>query len=410
LPRPNLDGTPARAPRRHKLTDAFVKRLRPEGRAYAVWDTHQKGLCVLMQRTGSASWKVVYTHGRPRWYHVGSTRAVGLSDARKIAAKVMLEVATGRDPVAERKAERGAGTFAELATRYVEHHAKKRNKSWDQADYLVRRHLLPRWGKLDARSITRADVRQAMERITAPITANQTLAAASAIFSWAVKQEVVAANPCRGVDRNPTKDRERVLSDAEVPLFWGAFNSAGLVRSSALKIILLTGQRPGEVSCMCREHIVDGWWQMPGDPDLKLGWPGTKNKQNHRVWLPERARAIIAELTDGGASTGFIFAGPRGRAVDGLDAAMRGISKRLGVEPVRPHDLRRTHGTMITRLGFGRDAMNRIRNHVEGGIASVYDRHQYADENKRIMEAVAARIMALALGEGGADNVVRFRT
>ena len=29
--------------------------------------------------------------------------------------------------------------------------------------------------------------------------------------------------------------------------------------------------------------------------------------------------------------------------------------------------------------------MNRIQNHREGGIASVYDRHGYADENKRIM-------------------------
>ena len=63
---------------------------------------------------------------------------------------------------------------------------------------------------------------------------------------------------------------------------------------------------------------------------------------------------------------------------------------------------------MITALGFGRDAMNRIQNHVEGGIASIYDRHGYAVENKKIMEAVAARIMALV--EGRADaNVLQFQ-
>ena len=60
---------------------------------------------------------------------------------------------------------------------------------------------------------------------------------------------------------------------------------------------------------------------------------------------------------------------------------------------------------MITSLGFGRDAMNRIQNHKEGGIASVYDRHAYADENKRIMETVAAKIMSL-LGGDGPGNVV----
>ena len=48
----------------------------------------------------------------------------------------------------------------------------------------------------------------------------------------------------------------------------------------------------------------------------------------------------------------------------------------------------------VTALGFGRDAMNRIQNHKEGGVASDYDRHHYAEENQRIMEAVAARIMA----------------
>jgi hypothetical protein len=72
-----------------------------------------------------------------------------------------------------------------------------------------------------------------------------------------------------------------------------------------------------------------------------------------------------------------------------------------------PHDLRRTNGTTITALGFGRDAMNRIQNHREGGIASVYDRHQYAEENKRVMEAVAARITALVDGTTD-DNVVRL--
>ena len=62
----------------------------------------------------------------------------------------MLAVARGKDPAAEKRAERGAGTFAELAARYVESYAKKRNKSWRQADTLVQRYLLPRWGKLQA--------------------------------------------------------------------------------------------------------------------------------------------------------------------------------------------------------------------------------------------------------------------
>jgi len=91
----------------------------------------------------------------------------------------MLRVIKGEDPAAEKRAARSSGTFAELATRYVEEYAQKKNKSWKQSDALVRRHLLPAWGGLVAQSIARRDVRAVMSKINAPMTANQTLAAAS---------------------------------------------------------------------------------------------------------------------------------------------------------------------------------------------------------------------------------------
>ena len=400
---------PKRAPLKRRLTELYVRKLKPKAQPFLVWDTHQRGLAVRVQPTGARAWKCIYSHhGRPRWLHLGDAGAIGLADARTLAAEAMLAVARGKDPAGEKRAERGAGTFAELAERYVEHYAKRRNKSWAQADKLIRRHALPRWGKLQAASIIRADVRAMMSRIEAPVLANQVLAAVSAVFSWGVKQEVVGANPCRGVDRNATRSRERVLSDSEIPRFWSAFDDAGLVASLALKMILLLGQRPGETAHMRREHIVDGWWEMPGESVPALGWPGTKNGASHRVWLPKVAQALLAEL-DGEATGGFVFAGPRGGPIHGLDAAMRAICAKLGVERATPHDLRRTHGSTITALAFGRDAMNRIQNHKEGGIASVYDRHGYAEETKRVMEAVAAKIIALAEGRSAGAKVVPLR-
>src|SRR5262245_10654738 len=401
---------PKRAALKRRLTELSVRKLKPRTTPYLIWDTHQRGLAIRVQPTGARAWKAIYSyHGRPRWLHLGDVGAIGLADARTLAAEAMLAVARGKDPAAEKRAERGAGTFAELAERYVEHYAKRRNKSWAQADKLIRRHALPRWGKLQAARISRAEVRAMMSRIEAPVLANQVLAAASAIFSWAVKQEVVGTNPCRGVDRNATRSRERVLSESELPRFWSAFDDAGLVVGTALKMVLLTGQRPGgEVSRMRREHIVDGWWEMPGEPVPALGWPGTKNGASHRVWLPKAAQVLLAEL-DGAATGGFVFAGTRGRPASDLDAAMRAICAKLGVERATPHDLRRTHGSTITALGFGRDAMNRVQNHREGGIASVYDRHGYAEETKRVMEAVAAKIMSLVEGISADSKVVPFR-
>jgi len=330
-----------------------------------------------------------------RWFHLGDGNAIGLQQARELARDIMYAVAKGEDPQAEKRARRNAGTFAELAERYVEDYAKRRNKSWRQGDKLVRRYLLPSWAKLEAKSITRSEVRLAIGRIAAPVLANQVLAAASAIFSWAVKQEVIAVNPCRGVERNETASRERVLADSELRLFWEAFGRAGRA-GTALKLILLTGQRPGEVAHMRSEHIVDGWWEMPGKPVEALDWPGTKNGQSHRVWLPEPAQLLLSSAKTITASK--------------LDPVMRSICAELGIaDKVTPHDLRRTHGTKVTALGFGRDAMNRVQNHREGGIASVYDRHEYAEENKRIMETVAAELIRLAEGRPASGKVVPLR-
>ena len=76
---------------------------------------------------------------------------------------------------------------------------------------------------------------------------------------------------------------------------------------------------------------------------------------------------------------------------------------------VTPHDLRRTALTTITRLSFGRDAMDRIANHKSSTVTDVYDRHGYADEDKRIMAAVARHMLEIATGVAGTGNVVRLR-
>ena len=347
---------------------------------------------------------VVYSkHGQPRWLTLGKTDKVGLADARKNAAKILLAAVEGGDPQAEKIAERHKDTFGDLATRYVEEFAKKRNKSWAQADRLVRRLAIPKWGKLKAASITRSDVRKLMGSISAPVVANQTLAALSAIFTWGIGQELLSTNPCSKVERNETRARERVLAEGELPLFWRAFDDAPTEVGAALRVLLLTGQRPGEVSHMRFEHLVAGgggtWWEMPGQPDEKTGWPGTKNGENHRIWVPSAAMAIINQLHDGEKrATGFVFRGPRGAPTGALGTAMQAACVKLGAPRATPHDLRRTHGTTITALKFGRHLMNRVQNHKEGGMGDIYDRHDYAADIKQVMETVASRIMALVEG------------
>jgi integrase len=393
---------PKRAPRKQRITQLTVTKTSKPAKAFLVWDTKAPNLALRTQPTGFKSWTVIYPyHGRSRWLTLGPAATIPLEEARVMAAEAMLKVHKGGDPAADRKAERGSGSFAELHERYLNEHAKRHNRSWSQADKLIKKNVLPRLGKLSAPTVTREDIKKLLAKIaeTAPIMANQVLASTSAIFSWATKEGIVTSNPCRLITRYPTKDRERILSDSELPLFWKAFDALDPVRGAALKMILLTGQRPGAIAHMRHEHIKDGWWEMPGEPIPTIGWPGLKNASSHRIWLPKP----LAAMSDGNGSTGFVFASPRGGPITGLDAAMRSICAKLKIEPtVRPHDLRRTHGSTITRLGHGRDAMNRVQNHREGGVTDTYDRYAYETENKRVMESVAAKIMALVEGREGA--------
>lgn len=417
MPRPRRDGSPPKPRAKLRLTDRFVKTVAAPGPDRTLyWDAVAPGLALAVQPSGHRSWRFTYrAGGRLRVFTIGRTDAVGLADARARARDLLGQVARGTDPQAEKRRGVRAETFADVAARHIEH-AQRVNKSWRQSDALVRKHLLPRWGRLRARDVTRGDVRAVVRNVTAggaPVVANQVLKAASAIFAWAIREEIgeITVNPCYGVTANPTKPRERVLADGELPRFWAAFDGAGLARGAALKAILLTGQRPGEIAHLRREHLRDGWWELPGEPDPRLGWPGTKNGQSHRVWLTQPVRDLLAELGEGSSGFAFSADGRGTRPVFGLDEALRALCKDLGVvapDKVTPHDLRRTHGTLITALGFGRDAMNRIQNHREGGIASVYDRHNYAPENQRIQEAVSRRIIA-PLGRGGEVEVVELR-
>jgi hypothetical protein len=127
MPRPRADGTPARPVNKRKLTDAFVQTRKvtiPE----LIWDTKAPGLVLAVRPSGRKAWRVIYRfHGRPRWLTLGDVRSIGLADARQLATEVVLDVIKGRDPVAERKAKRLTGSFADLAGQYVELHAKRHN-------------------------------------------------------------------------------------------------------------------------------------------------------------------------------------------------------------------------------------------------------------------------------------------
>jgi hypothetical protein len=75
------------------------------------------------------------------------------------------------------------------------------------------------------------------------------------------------------------------------------------------------------------------------------------------------------------------------------------------------HDLRRSRLGMAA-LGFQPHVIKRVHNHVsgaQGGLVSVYQRHEYRDERRRAILAWGAHVMSLVSADKPASNVVPLR-
>jgi integrase len=360
-----------RPPRRTKITDVLVRKVRSESAAFAIWDTCLKGFCLRVQPTGQKSYKVVYSwRGQPRWYHIGDAQQIKLKAARNIGAEILLRVARGEDPVALKRADREGKTFEQVFASYLKHAMQQNKKSWDQTKYHVERHAMPAWKNLLAKDIARPDVRSLFNKIEKRSMANAMLAHTSAVFQWAVNQEIIPANPCTDIESHSMEPRSRALSDTELREFLLALKREGTVQAHVLTAAAFLGQRIGEICHMRREHIdPTGWWVLPGQRIPALGWNGTKNGDDNHVWLPQPVRELI-----GDGATGFAFTNGNGGPVSKVNRLMGRICKEIGIEHATPHDLRRTHQTLLAQCGQRDRVIDLIANHRMKKIRRTYNR------------------------------------
>jgi hypothetical protein len=83
-------------------------------------------------------------------------------------------------------------------------------------------------------------------------------------------------------------------------------------------------------------------------------------------------------------------------------------AQRIHGSGVTVHDLRRTTGTGLQRLGIRLEVTEAVLNHVSGtraGVVGIYQRHDWSTEKRAALDALARRILALAACEPARDNV-----
>jgi integrase len=406
------------------LTARKVHSLRAtEARQIDYWDSTLKNFGLRISANGRKTWSIYYRfHGRKRRLSLGTYPAVSLANARFRARNLLSRVANGDDPAAENILTRNAGTFAELATAYLDRHAKPKKKSWKSDEWVINRHLLPKWRQVKARDVSQADVQSLVDTIgaTAPILANRVLALISKMFNFSIKKKWRLDNPCQWIDKpGIERSRDRVLSHDEIRAVWNSLASETPFLAALFKLRLLTAARGGEIRKM-RWADVDlktRWWTIP--------YEDSKNSIQHRVPLNEAACELVEELRTwqvdrlntinrGRLKKGWqikqfsewVFPSPRGDSPFAWEQrATKRIRTTSGVD-FRPHDLRRTVATMLTEHGYAdRFILKRILNHMDTDVTAVYDRSLYDTQKRNALESWGRRLLTI-LEEKDHSNII----
>lgn len=407
------------------------------------------GLYLVRQPSQALSWAVRYRHaGQPRKLTLGAYPALSLEAARDIGQKALRKAAEGRDPAREKQTEKDEAKrkaaeevrgqrdlFENVAREFIERYAKpnavRKNKpdAWqetgrilglrpdpDDATKLVERggDVIPRWRGRKIQEITKRDVITLLDEVQdrgAPVMANRTLAAVRKLFNWAVSRDIIAASPCAGVSPPASENsRDRILTDDELRFAWNAAGKEGWPFGPIVKIMILTGQREGEVAGMRRTEL-----DLTGDNKLWTLPPGrVKNNERHTVPLPGAAVDIINSLPNIKTMGGFVFAGHEGKPVSGFSRAKDRIDEAIAEAAEKPlpdwvfHDLRRTVASGMARLGIQLPVIEKVLNHKSGtfrGIVGVYQRHTYEAEKRVALDAWASHVERIVSGKQS-DNVV----
>ena len=67
------------------------------------------------------------------------------------------------------------------------------------------------------------------------------------------------------------------------------------------------------------------------------------------------------------------------------------------IDPFTIHDLRRTASTLLNEQGFPSDVVEKSLNHTIGAVRGVYNRAQYADQRKHMLQCWADYVTSLTI-------------
>jgi integrase len=412
------------------LTKKIVDGSQPVDKRYHVWDSALAGFGLRVEPTGVKTFIAKYRAnggGRSatqRVVTIGRFGTLTAEQARKQAKTILGGAATGSDPAAELQAKRREMKMSALVDLYESEGCviqrgkrqgepmKPRTKEYTVAR--LRHHVVPLLGHKRVSEINAGDI----ERFVADVTAGKTacdekvgprrriivrggagaarkvVRDLSAVFSFAIRSEILPRNPCESAAVRKTDNRnERFLTLDEVTLLGAALDALeqeGVNPKAAniARLWALTGCRRDEIAGL-------NWAEVDLDGGLLKLADGKTGKSIRPLGMA--AIAILSSLARQEGSE-FVFPAERG---DGQYQGTKGVwskaIKKAGLPGITPHTLRHTMGSTAVSTGEALALTGAILGHSNPRSTAIYA-HVQNDPSRRAANRVSKKIAAALAG------------
>lgn len=382
-----------------------------------------QGLFLQVTATGTKSWLYRWERdGRERCMGLGSVHDVDLEEARDLAREARRAVKAGRDPIDERKAERERAKvasakllpFRDAAQQYFDAHESRWSNAKSRANFLSRlkAYAFPHIGGLPVSEISTQDVLRVLEPIwfTKTETAFRVRIYMEKVLAWAtVKGFRSGDNPARWLGHlkealpapgaiAPDK-HHAALPFKELPAFFKTVATQGGMAALALRFLILTAARTGEIIGATWDEIdlEKAVWTIPA--------ARMKARRDHRVPLSVAAVTLLKSVPRERGNA-HLFAGQyKGTPLSNM--AMAVLLKRMERTDITVHGFRSTFRDWAgDHTEFPREVVEAALAHRVGDATEQAYRRSDALERRRIlMEAWAD----FCLGKVAPSNVLQLR-
>lgn len=293
-------------------------------------------------------------------------------------------------------------SVAFLAYEYVEHYVKPNRDAPEYAVRILKKDVLPEWKERDARTITAREVIELLDKIVSRgsrVMANRTADILGQMFKFGVHRSIVEDSPVKLLFKpgGKEKSRKRVLNERELIAFTQKLHKAcrSKPKRHVLMLLLLTLQRRSELGLAqwCEFDFDKMIWRIPDER--------AKNRHGHIVPLTNSAIAELNALKTLSKDSRFVIPSTTKNRPANPKLITRSVArclkgfKEIGIDPFKPHDLRRTGRTELARLGIPKHVAERLLNHKKENLEGTYDLYEYLDEKRVALERWEQRLLEL---------------